>query len=204
MNDVELLEKLKKQTEENFYWHTNSKKEERERWVVCEFLSAIQVAFSQSEVHSLEQDSKIDVRFETLNFQIKEIIDPGFRRDKLYKDAWKSASKAKSLSEVSLVGELRDAPQLARMHQLIETEASVLASSDKYIDVKGDIDLLFYVTRTRASLIEHSELREDAFSELGWRSVSCVNSKQAVVLFASSSAPGSLLNNSGTIYDISG
>jgi len=63
---------------------------------------------------------------------------------------------------------------------------------------------MIYVTRPRASLIQAEEIKSEEFSDLGWRSVSCVNSKQAVVLHSTQSAPmfiversQQLMNNNG-------
>ena len=116
----------------------------------------------------------------------------------MYKDAYTSIKAAKSLDEVSLVGDVQDVPPVANMYELVLAEATELAGDKSYSTSKGELDLLIYVTRTRASLIQPEEIADQAFSGLGWRSVSCVNEKQAVVLFSSPCAPD-FLNERATI-----
>jgi hypothetical protein len=189
MNDSEILKHLEKSAREDVKYFANPNKEERERWVVSEFLSALDVDFHEAEIISLEQDNKVDVCFRSAQFQIKELTDPNLRRGKMYKDALNSIIAATSLEEVSLISDVRDLPPVANMYELILDMASELANSEKYMDLKNEIDLLIYVTRTRASLIQSHELKREKFSALGWRSISCVNSKQAVVLHSSQTAP---------------
>lgn len=189
MNDREILDHLLKSAWEDVEYFSNAKKEERERWVVSEFLSVLGVEHQEEELQSLEQKNKGDVRFRSALFQVKELPDPDLRRGKMYKDIYNSIKVATSLEEVSLVGDIRDVPPIACMYELILEKAGQLAMSESYEMSKSGLDLLIYVTRTRASLIQPHEIHCEAFSNLGWRSVSCVNSKQAVVLFSSPSAP---------------
>lgn len=189
MNDRETLNHLLKSAWEDVEYFSNAKKEERERWVVSEFLSILGVEHQEEELQSLEQQNKADVRFRSALFQVKELPDPDLRRGKMYKDIYNSINAATSLAEVSLVGEIHGIPPTASMYELVLEKAGELANSKSYEISKSGLDLLIYVTRTRASLIQPHEIHSEAFSSLGWRSVSCVNSKQAVVLFSSPSAP---------------
>ncbi|MFZ3208405.1 MAG: DUF1780 domain-containing protein [Geobacteraceae bacterium] len=189
MNDHEILDHLLKSAWKDVEYFSNAKKEERERWVVSEFLSVLGVEHQEEELQSLEQKDKVDVRFRSALFQVKELPDPDLRRGKMYKDIYNSIKVATSLEEVSLVGDIRDVPPIASMYELVLEKAGQLAKSASYEISKSGLDLLIYVTRTRASLIQPHEIHSEAFSSLGWRSVSCVNSKQAVVLFSSPSAP---------------
>lgn len=189
MNDREILDHLLRSVWEDVEYFSNAKKEERERWVVSEFLSVLGVEHQEEELQSLEQKDKVDVRFRSALFQVKELPDPDLRRGKMYKDIYNSIKVATSLDEVSLVGGIRDVPPIASMYELVLEKAGQLAKSESYEISKSGLDLLIYVTRTRASLVQLHEIHSEAFSIFGWRSVSCVNSKQAVVLFASPSAP---------------
>jgi hypothetical protein len=189
MNDREILDHLLRSAWEDVEYFSNAKKEERERWVVSEFLSVLGVEHQEEELQSLEQKDKVDVRFRSALFQVKELPDPDLRRGKMFKDIYNSIKVATSLDEVSLVGGIRDVPPIASMYELVLEKAGQLAKSESYEISKSGLDLLIYVTRTRASLIQLHEIHSEAFSIFGWRSVSCVNSKQAVVLFASPSAP---------------
>lgn len=189
MNDSEIFNHLEISAREDVKYFSNPNKDERERWVVSEFLSVLSIDYQEAEIISLEQDNKVDVCFRSAQFQIKELTDPNLRRGKMYKDALNSITAATSLEEVSLISDVHDLPPVSNMYELILDMASELANSEKYMDLKSEIDLLIYVTRTRASLIQSHELKREKFSSLGWRSISCVNSKQAVVLHSSQTAP---------------
>jgi hypothetical protein len=196
MDEREILKHLQKSAWEDVKYFSNSNKEERERWVVSEFLSVLGVEHHDADLQSLEQENKVDVCFRNAQFQVKELPDPNFLRGKMYKDAYNSIKVATSLEEVSLVGDVRDLPPIANMYELVLEKASELANSETYEATKSGLDLLIYVTRTRASLIQAHEIKSEEFSDLGWRSVSCVNSKQAVVLFSSQSAPEFIVERS--------
>jgi hypothetical protein len=49
--------------------------------------------------------------------QIKELTDPDLRRGKMDKDSYASIKAAKSLDQVSLIGDVRDVPPIANMHE---------------------------------------------------------------------------------------
>ena len=189
MGDREILDLLLKAAWDDVKYFSNANKDERERWVVSKFLSILNMEYREEEIRSRDQHSKVDVCFRSASFQIKELTDPDSRRGKMYKDAYASIKAAKSLDQVSLIGDVRDVPPVANMQKLVLEKAKELADDESYRTSKGQLDLLIYVTRTRASLIRADEIAVEAFSGLGWRTVSCVNEKQAVVLFASPLAP---------------
>jgi len=95
--------------------------------------------------------------------------------------------------------ELRSPPQRskvdvefrdARFHNdLVRDEASQLAASRTYAAHKSSLDLLFYVTSTRASSISAEVADSTELATLGRRSVSCLMGDRALVLQADSSAP---------------
>jgi|SRR5215213_10498644 len=192
MDDREVLDLLRKATWDDVKYFSNANKDARERWVVSKLLSILNVEYREEEIRSLDQHSKVDVCFRGASFQIKELTDPELRRTKMYKDGYASIKAAKSLDEVILIGDPQDIPPIANMHELVLEKAKELAHGEAYRTSKGQLDLLIYVTRTRASLIQAEEIGDEKFSGLGWRSVSCVNEKQAVVLFSSPSAPNFL------------
>lgn len=189
MNDRKILDHLLKSAWEDVEYFSNPNKEARERWVVSQFLSILGVEHLAKELQSLEQTNKADVRFRSSFFQVKELPDPNLRRGKMHKDIYNSIKSATSLEDVVLVGDVRDVPPITSMYELVLQKAAELANSESYKTSKSGLDILIYVTRTRASLILPYEIDNEAFSSLGWRSVSCVNAKQAVVLFTSNSAP---------------
>jgi len=199
MDEHEILKHLKESAWQDVKYFSNSNKEERERWVVSDFLSVLGIEHSVADLQSLEQESKVDVRFRNAQFQVKEIPDPNLLRGKMYKDTYNSINMAKSLGEVSLVGDLHDLPQISCMYELVLEKAGDLANSETYRDTKSVLDLLIYVTRPRASLIQAHEIKSEDFAEFGWRSVSCINSKQGVVLYSSQSAPKFIADRSQNV-----
>jgi len=194
-DDDELLKKLKKEAHEDFQFYTNPFRTERERWTVSFFLNALKIEYDIKDLISLEQNNPIDVQFHELNFQIKEITDPHFKRNGFYKTIYKSLDSAKSIDDITLIGESYDISEVSSMCDLIHQQCQLL-SAEKYIDNKSDMDLLFYVTRHNTALITDYDLKTD-FSIFNFRSVSCINSKQAVVLFASQHAPVIIKNHIG-------
>lgn len=199
-DDKELLAKLEKHALNDVKFYSNSNKPERERWVVVKFLSILNIQHQYEEVCCLEQKMKADVHFRGAFFQVKELTNPDLKRGKLYKDAYNSIKAAKSLDDVRWIGEVQDVPPIVTMYDLIREKTEDLAEG-KYCSFKAELDLLFYVTRHCASLIQQSELRIDDFLSLGWRSVSCVNEKQAVVLFASQCAPKFIVERSQKVFN---
>lgn len=73
--------------------------------------------------------------------------------------------------------------------------------SEKYKKEKSGLDLIFYVSRSRASLIRECEVNPNDFLDSGWRSVSCVNSKQAAVLFSGEKSPGYMCKITGRVVE---
>lgn len=203
MDDRQTLDLLLKAAWDDVQYFSNANKDERERWVVSKFLSILNMEYREEEIRSLDQHSKVDVCFRGASFQIKELTDPDLRRGKMYKDAYTSIKAAKSLDQVSLIGDVRNVPPIANMYELVLEKAKELAGNKSYSTSKGQLDLLIYVTRTRASLIQAEEIADEVFSGLGWRSVSCVNEKQAVVLFSSPSAPDFLREKSQVLMSAS-
>ena len=189
MDEGKILAKMLCSAKGDWDYFANKNKAARERYAVGRFLSILAVPHLEAELQSLEQHSKSDVQFRDAFFQVKELTDPDLRRGKMYKDAYNSITAAKSLNEVSLIGDARDNPPIANMYRLVVVMATELACNKQYLKKKTELDLLIYVTRTRASLIHSNELNADEIASSGWRSVSCVNEKQAVVLFSSPSAP---------------
>jgi hypothetical protein len=204
MRENEILQNIKDAAKDDLYFHSNRGKEERERWVVSEFMKFLKIKFEDSEVISLEQSSKIDVQFRDGKFQVKEITDPKILRNKYYKDQYNSIKLANKLEEIELPTVVQDVPDVARMYKLILFESKKLSESDIYSTTKNELDLIFYITRPRAYLINDNEINPQDFSTLGWRSVSCLNTKQAAILYVSGGAPEFLKNRTKRIYKACG
>jgi hypothetical protein len=201
MEEQEILQNIKDGAQDDLYFYSNRGKEERERWVVKELLKFLKITHEHSEIISHEQRSKTDVEFRECRFQIKEIPDPCILRSKYYKDQYNAIKSARKLEDIELPAAVaHDIPEIARMYDLVFLESQKLSESDVYLNTKKKLDLIFYITRTRASLISIKEINQKDFAHLGWRSISCLNAKQAVVLFASKNAPTFLKANEEQIF----
>jgi len=187
--EEKLLAEMKRNWEDNLQFYSNAGKEARERWVISEFLSCLSIPFTPEELRSHEQKSKIDVEFREGRFQIKEITDPDIRRNAEIKTTYERVMNAKTLQETVGPGFAYDIPSIVSGYDLVKERARDLASSDKYVECKSNLDLLFYVTRTRASIIKPFEINREELSSLGWRSISCLMGRDAMVLYASCQAP---------------
>lgn len=197
--NCEGLEKLRQRTREDHEYFSNRNKECRERYVTALFLSFCGIEYDECELLSQEQASKTDVIFRKASFQIKELMDEDNARGSFLKDFRHSCERASSISEISFTHKAHDISPCAKMYDLVQKMARERRADKKYANEAGNLDLLIYATRTRASLLMDSEINLTDFSEIGWRSVSCVNEHQAAVLYASDSAPLLLRQRAGRI-----
>lgn len=189
LDNQEIKNNLLVSAKEELDYFSNKGKPERERCVVAEFLRVVGIPFQVSELKSPEQESKVDVEFREARFQIKELTTPGLEPNRFAKDGYNSIKNAETLERVTFPSVAHDIPPAGRIYDLVREMVEDLSSELKYVAHKSGLDLLIEVTRTRASLIDPVEISTHDFADFGWRSVSCVNSKQAVVLYASSYAP---------------
>lgn len=190
--EADLLAEMKRSWSENLRFHSNAGKEERERWVVAEFLNHLPISFDPKELRSHAQHSKVDVEFRDARFQVKEIPDPNFRRGDEIKTTYRRVMNAKTLQDTVGPGFVYDVPPVVSAYDLVRDTARELACSETYKDHKATLDLLCYVTRTRASVIAVQDVIPEELSWLGWRSISCLMGNRAMVLHAGSGAPAFL------------
>lgn len=188
-SEADLLAEMKRSWAESFHFYSDKGKEERERWVVGKFLNLLSVTFVPDELHSPPQQSKVDVEFRLARFQVKEIPDPNLRRSGENKDTHRRVMEAKTLQDI--VGPVFgcDVPPVISGYNLMHNTLRELALSGTYEDDKATLDLLFYVTYTRASVVRMQDIKLGELSSFGWRSVSCLMGSQALVLSARLDAP---------------
>ncbi|CAH1073398.1 conserved hypothetical protein [Candidatus Nitrotoga sp. 1052] len=191
-SEAGILAEMKRYWAESHRFYSNPGKEDRERWVVEEFLNCLSVPFTNDELQSHPQYSKVDIEFRQARFQIKEIPNPNFRRGDEIKDTYRRVMEAKTLQDTVGPGFVYEVPPVVSGYGLVRDNAHKLAFEEKYIDCKANIDLLFYITRTRASIVEMKDVKIEELSPLGWRSVSCLMGSRALVLYATLEAPAFL------------
>jgi hypothetical protein len=202
MTEDEMLEAMRRDWAEERRFYSNDGKEERERWVVGEFLTHLKVPFAVEEITSLPQDNPVDVEFRSARFQVKEIMNPE-RRQAEVKDIFNRVNAANSLQDTIGPGYVYDTPAPIDGYALLSTEATKQAHKPRYLPSKQSLDLVFYVTRSGVSMPGWWAVDRTEISKLGWRSISCLIRDQAVVLFAGLEAPDFLrcalaIGDSGT------
>jgi hypothetical protein len=190
MEDEEVIELERKALTEELHFFSNRGKQERERWVVAEFLTRLGVSFSANELTSCDVHSKIDVRFQTARFQVKEIPTPGLRRGAEIKTLWKQAQAATRPDEIIGEPTAHDVPPPERAYRLVKNKARELAQSGQY-DTAA-LDLLIYVTRTHVAPVQSQEINSQQLAGVGWRSISCLMGGEALVLYVQHDAPAFL------------
>jgi len=186
MTDEEILEKVRRDREEWVRFLSEPNKQERERWIVREFLEKLSISASENDLVSLDQDNPVDVIFRDASFQVKEITEAGCRRHSEAKEDLQRAKNATQLSHLI-------PPMIAKdiswddVYPLIHQ----FASSAKYpSSSRGKLDLLFYVTRKHTILNRAAQPPE--LAHLGWRSISCLFGPHPYVLVATGDAPSFL------------
>lgn len=182
MTDEEYIEKVRRSWEEEVRFFSNKPK--TERWVVREFLERLAISFTDDELISQKEADDVDVIFRDANFQIKELVPEGCRRDAENKAALKRAETAKV--PYDLIG-----PMEARDIILVDAYDFILKWDKKYAPAsKKNLDLLVYVTRSYAGLNRQRQPPE--LASCGWRSISCLYGEQPYVLVAADNAPSFL------------
>jgi hypothetical protein len=187
-----LLEEMRDAWAEEERFFSNAGKSERERWVVSEFLTQIGVAFEPAEITSPEQAHSTDVNFRQARFQVKEITDPTSPRHREVKEIHQRVKNAKTLKDVVGPAVAYDTPVPLDGGALIYERIAQTSQEVRYRPSKSDTDLLFYVTQPRASAAQWWTQDWSNLRQFGWRSISCLTSKQSRVLYANDSAPNFL------------
>jgi hypothetical protein len=190
--DAEILTSMRESARDELLFFSNQGKEERERWVVSQFLQHRSLNFLETELRSPHQCSKTDVQFRDANFQVKEIVNPGTRRNDEIGDNYERLMAAGTLEDVIGTQFVYDVPPATTIYTLVSGEAGCVAIKQKYSTIKHELDLLFYVTRTHASPVRKEEIDAEFLASLGWRSISCLAGTEAIVLFAQADAPAFL------------
>lgn len=196
MKDEEFIASVIKAREESVSFFSNAGKQERERWVVNEFLTNLGLRCSESDVVSSIEEPP-DVMYGDARFEVKEIMDVGKRRHAEYKESLRRAKEAKVLGD--LLEEYT--PRDITYTEVFDLVGTHLATIRPYAPAtKINLDLLFYVNLEDVHGYVSSEVPDAAdFHRHGWRSVSFVAGPMGVVLCAAASAPSFLRTHEGKV-----
>lgn len=175
---------------------SNKGKFERELWVAENFLKRMRAKFTAEELKPSSEP--YDVTFRDLNFQIKEAIPEGRRRQLEYKERLAKAEMASDKSDL-----LRQYDLVELNGQEIFLIAAELAKNLSDQNIYGpkeacSIDLLIYVNYPKHYEIEPYSGK---LSGCSFRSVSYISNRFASVIYAISNAPKWLKSNLGVVLD---
>lgn len=174
----EYVESVKEGLEESKRFFSNPNKQNREVWVLREFLSYLPMEVSNEDISpsNVEPD---DVFYGKFGFQIKEVLSEGRRRGKEYSDklaAIKDETKPEDLLE-------QYTPIHIPLDQALPRVAFELARHrvEKYKGNTSQIDVLVYLNLSDTTYA-NSEVRFIHDEFMNWRSVSLVSNNCAIVL----------------------
>ena len=197
MDEKAFIQERIEALEESNEFFTNPKKHERERWDCSTFLAALRVPFNDGDINSGAPEPADAVLFGTDAFQIKEILDPGRRRQDEYKEQLAKARTAVRADELVTHFTPRDLTPIEVCDLVLE---QVKKLDRKYAPAdRRETNLLFYVN------LQHRFFKPGPLPGLGdyaahgWRSISVLLNSGAIVLYAASDAPGYLIDNAGLL-----
>lgn len=185
----------------------NPGRQEREIITATDFLTGLRIEFDDYELRSAEIDPP-DVLFREFRMEIKELLDPGRKRHKEYKDSRDEYIQTGEIAKESdtlagIHGMLTSLPKLPpeevfRKHAFAFTKEYSENCKRRKIDI-SEIDLVFYCNLWSESFspqIQRCRPKKiKGLCKLGFRSVSMVtNQGDSFVFCAKSKAPLEIRN----------
>jgi hypothetical protein len=142
MEDDEFIAERIAALQESVEYFGAANKAERERWVVQAFLENLDIQYAEQDVVSPDQDPPDVIALDGA-FEVKEILDPGRKRHKEYKDELERVKKITNPQD--LLNPFRPkGSSIADIYQRCLTESKKLNSKYAPRD-RESMDLLFYV-----------------------------------------------------------
>jgi len=186
----EYVESIQSGLKESRCFFSNPSKQERELWVLREFLTYLPIEVVDSEITPSNQEPH-DVFYGQHGFQVKEVLSKGRRRGKEYKD------KLQAISEDTKPEDLLEpyTPIHIPLNEALPQVVSELRRhrEEKYNNQTSGLDVLVYLNLSDTTYTnEYSPIIEAEFNN--WQSVSLVSNNCALVL-ACANKNSSLLNS---------
>jgi len=176
----EYVKSIKDGLSESVTFFGNSKKPDREIWVLKEFLEYLPVTVQDSDVQLSEAEPN-DAFYKDIGFQIKEIQTEGRKRGKEYKDNLSSITdetKPQDLLEHYSPFHVPLSTALTRVGVELERHRK-----EKYKNSTGDMNVLVYLNLNDTTYTKDPVDTTFIDSELRhWKSVSLVTNNCAIVL----------------------
>jgi hypothetical protein len=188
--DQEYIASITRGLEEDIRFFDSTNKEEREIWVVNEFLTNIGEEFYPDEIKASDSEPP-DVVFHDAMFEVKEILDPGRRRHQELKRDLETAKNATSMQDLMEQYSPRDITW-SEIYELVYVGCEKY--SKKYSsDAKSQLDILFYVNLQDArAYIQRDLPSQRNLENFGFRSVSFISGLLGGILMVREDAPGFL------------
>jgi hypothetical protein len=204
MNEEEMLSSLVLLADDTVRFLTDPKKWERECWVCIEFLRALQVDVSKTDVIKPSTEPP-DVIYQDANFEVFIVLDQG---RKLHAD-WKELSSlyrsAQCLEDLKIPYKPPKKVSGAQVIQFLTPTLSKKRDSYARRGISlGDIDVLVYLN-LKECILDLGTPFPGALDELqqqGWRSLSVFGNSYCKVLCVKPSAPDFLRAHVGNTIRI--
>jgi hypothetical protein len=203
MNEDGILSSLVLLAKDTVDLLSNNRKWERECWVCLEFLKAMQVNISQSDLVKPDKEPP-DVICRDANFEVFIVLD----KDRKLHAEWKQKLAARKSSESleDLLEPYRP-PGKIRGEKIITFLTPTLSNKRQdYIKrgiSLGDLDVLAYVNLNKYTLDFKTPFPwPNQLQHQGWRSISIFGNSYCWVLYARKSAPDFLRSFAGKIIPI--
>lgn len=193
MTDDEIICELIRQREATIAWFGQSGKQERERFILKAFLRCLALS-DLLEIKSIN-GAFPDCEFQGSEFEIKEMLDPDWRRHDKYKKGLEELKKIKKLRD--LIKPYR--PAFVTFHEVGQRIGQVLDDlCRKYPEhQRASTNLLVYFNLQDVMLDTKKEWVPSILDSRSWRSVSVVGSSWCYVFGSSTKAPQFITENVG-------
>ena len=195
-SEREVLEKLRRDTEEAEALFSNTGQELQERTAVAGLLRVLGVDFREHEIVKCGPEP-IDVSFRDARFQVTEILDRDRARNLEIKQRLARVKSAGRLEDLVDQGVISSDPMSPDELVTLVLERC-REKARRYAGECSNIDLLIYVNLRRRHLYPLGPFPEAAaLASIGWRSVSVIMERFALVLWAADNAPAFLVEQRG-------
>ncbi|MES0036061.1 DUF1780 domain-containing protein [Mesorhizobium sp. M0046] len=188
ISEKEFSHRLSEEAQEAAELFSNAGQESQERTAVAGLLRVLGLDFQEDEIIKRGPEP-IDVWFRDARFQVTEILDKGRPRNLEIKQRSERMKRAKRLDDLLERGTISSDPIPPEEFAALISERCA-EKAEKYAGQCGDVDLAIYVN-LRGRHLYPTEPFPPLKANLcrGWRSVTVITERFAVVLQATAKAP---------------
>jgi len=196
----EILEELRRDANEAEWLFSNAGQELQERTAVAGLLRVLGVVYQPEEIVK-KGPEPVDVWFREARFQVTEILDKGRPRNLEVKQRAKRIRSAARLQDLITPGVVLNKP-IAPLELFELALERSCAKATRYAGACKNIDLLIYVNLRGRHLYPVDPLPDlQPLAAIGWRSVSVIMERFALILWAEPSSPGFLYLRNGEVVE---